>query len=106
MKTSNFVKIIFFSTLLASSFSLHASGYYQVKPKTKQMTVTVKEHLGMTESGDGYAFTTKDGKTFFVYNAGGEYSIKGESYIDDNATICLKFNKDGDISSVQKGKCN
>ncbi|WP_213067212.1 hypothetical protein [Acinetobacter sp. CFCC 10889] len=80
--------------------------FYIVAEKSSQMTVVVKEHLGMSESGDGYAFTTKDGHEFFVYNAGGAISLKGESNIIENATICLKLKpQDGTISSISKGKC-
>lgn len=80
--------------------------FYLIAEKSNQMTVVVKEHLGMSESGDGYSFSTKDGNEFFIYNAGGSLSIKGESNIVENATICLKFNpNDGDITSISKGKC-
>lgn len=80
--------------------------FYLIAEKSNQMTVVVKEHLGMSESGDGYSFTTRDGNEFFIYNAGGVTSIKGESNITENATICLKLNTtNGDITSISKGRC-
>ena len=80
--------------------------FYLIAEKSNQMTVVVKEHLGMSESGDGYSFSTKDGNEFFIYNAGGASSLKGESNIIENATICLKFSpNNGDITSISKGKC-
>jgi len=80
--------------------------FYLIAEKSSQMTVVVKEHLGMSESGDGYSFSTKDGNEFFIYNAGGASSLKGESNIIENATICLKFSpNNGDITSISKGKC-
>lgn len=80
--------------------------FYIVAEKSSQMTVVVKKHLGMSESGDGYTFSTKDGHEFFVYNAGGAKSLKGESNIIDNTTICLKLNtQDDTINAISKGKC-
>ena len=80
--------------------------FYLIAEKSSQMTVVVKEHLGMSESGDGYSFSTKDGNEFYIYNAGGASSLKGESNIIENATICLKFSpNNSDITSISKGKC-
>jgi hypothetical protein len=77
--------------------------FYLIAEKSSQMTVVVKEHLGMSESGDGYSFSTKDGNEFYIYNAGGASSLKGESNIIENATICLKFSpNNGDITSISK----
>ena len=77
-----------------------------------QVTVIVKKINDFSESGDGYTFTTKSGKEYYIYNAGGGSPIKGEINIVHSANkgipVCLTLNPAdgmGDIASVNKGKC-
>lgn len=70
-----------------------------------KVTVTVKNLEG-SESGDGYSIIATNGKEYYVYNAGGSESIKGENYVKEGAKICLTLGADmGDVKSVSKGKC-
>lgn len=77
----------------------------------KKVTVVVKEIGDMSESGDGYNFITKTGKSYYLYNAGGSKTIKGEEYIqesiDKKKPICLYLQGDGAVvvSSIAKGAC-
>ena len=76
--------------------------------QSKQVSVVVKKVNEFSESGDGYTFTTTDGKEYYVYNAGGASPRKGEMHIKKGAALCLKLNSPdgmGDIDSITKGKC-
>ncbi|WP_089416914.1 hypothetical protein [Vitreoscilla filiformis] len=77
-----------------------------------QITATVKKIGQFSESGDGYTFKTKDGKQYYVYNAGGGSPIPGEKFITESekkgTPICLKLTPPdgmGDIASVTPGAC-
>lgn len=107
MKTKN----IFFHALV-----LLVSGafveYSFAGTNVKKVTVVVKKIGDMSESGDGYTFITKTGKTYYLYNGGGTITNKGEEYIqesiDKKTPICLQLqNGDGagDIASITKGVC-
>jgi hypothetical protein len=79
---------------------------------SKEVTATVKKIGDFSESGDGYTFTTKAGKEYYVYSAGGASPRQGEQYLQESEkkgiNVCLKLSpKDGmgDIASVSKGAC-
>jgi hypothetical protein len=107
MKTKN----IFLCTLVILA-SMSYTDDSLASTKGKKITVVVKEIGEMSESGDGYTFITKSGKTYYLYNGGGTITNKGEEYIqesiDKKTPICLRLqNGDGagDIASITKGVC-
>ena len=96
---------------LACAILVLAATCANAAPPT-QITATVKKIGQFSESGDGYTFKTKEGKQYYVYNAGGGSPIPGEKFITESekkgTPICLKLNQPdgmGDIASVTKGAC-
>ncbi len=95
--------------LIACTLALAATA--NAAPPT-QITATVKKIGQFSESGDGYTFKTKEGKQYYVYNAGGGSPIPGEKFITESekkgTPICLKLTPPdgmGDIASVTPGAC-
>lgn len=78
-------------------------------PQQAKESVVVKQIDGYSESGDGYTFSTQNGKTYYVYNAGGTRPRPGEELIKPAIEICVVLNPEdgmGDVSSVTAGACH
>jgi hypothetical protein len=85
----------------------HTNTSVAVSQQAKK-TVVVSKVDDYSESGDGYAFSTQNGETYYVYNAGGTQPRPGEELIKPAIKICIVLNPEngmGDVSSVTAGTC-
>ncbi len=85
--------------------------YANISVSAPNQVTAIIERIGeFSESGDGFTFTTKEGKEYYIYVAndlvqGGEYLVESEK---KRTPVCLKLKpKDGmgDIAAVSKGAC-
>jgi hypothetical protein len=85
------------------SFILMATTIIAIAASSKS-SITVKKIEADSESGDGFIVYATNGKSYYVYNAGGEQHIPGEKFIKKGAKLCLSIESDT-VSSVSKGSC-